>query len=201
MALSEQGRGQPVLFLIPPLLPSVSPSFGFPVLAMCTLWNANNLWISLANPSVATSPTTHPCMRQLFPSQQGGWPTCAPDLYEPVGALFEQLGPGLYQPQLLETFSIKQPPWGFHFSFSAGTKEMEVGKCQQFLWVACLVIGRALHSRVSEHQGKNNELICIGVSAKTALLWISRRDWRVPFTGKFRKKGFGLWHTVETWVS
>lgn len=89
----------------PPLLPSVSlPALVFPMLARCTLWNANNPWILLANPSVAASPDAHPYLHQLFPSWQGGWPSRGLDLYEPVSALFEQMGPWLYQLWLLQSF-------------------------------------------------------------------------------------------------
>lgn len=58
---------------------------------MCMVWNANNPWISLTNPSAATSSATHLCVRQLFPSCQCGWLSHALNWYEPVGALFERL--------------------------------------------------------------------------------------------------------------
>lgn len=140
MVLSEEGRDWFGLCLIPLSYPVSLTSLVFPMLAVCTLWNANNPWISLANPFAAASSATHPCTHWLSLSQWGPWPQGALDQYEPVTALFEQLGRMLYWPVAARDlfFVRKQPPWGFHSSLSARTEDMEMGKCQQFLWVVLL---------------------------------------------------------------
>lgn len=98
MVLSEEGRDWFGLCLIPLSYPVSLTSLVFPMLAVCTLWNANNPWISLANPFAAASSATHPCTHWLSLSQWGPWPQGALDQYEPVTALFEQLGRMLYWP-------------------------------------------------------------------------------------------------------
>lgn len=134
---------------------------------MCTLWNANSPWISLANPSAAASPANIPCMRQLFPSWQGGQPSCALDQYEPVGALFEQLGLGLYQPWLLEMFFEKTTTLGLSLFFLCKSWRDGSGEMPAIpVGYVVGVTGRSLHLWMPEHQEKA-ECLC-GVLIKTA---------------------------------
>lgn len=88
--------------------------------------------------------------------------------------MFEQLGLGLYRPWLLETFVQENSHLGAFTSFPARSKEMEVGKCQQFLWVTWLVIEElGIHRCLNTKRNLNGsevgyqcELHCFGTAEK-----------------------------------
>lgn len=107
----------------------------------------------------------------LFPSWQGGWPSRAPDLYEPVGALFEQSGLGLYRPRVLETFFETTATLGLSLFFLCKNLRDGGGEMPAIpVGYVVRVTGRALRLRMSENREKN-ECLWSGVLMKMAVFW------------------------------
>lgn len=191
MVLSEEGRDWFGLCLIPLSYPVSLASLVFPMLAVCTLWNANNPWISLANPFAAASSATHPCTHWLSPSQRGPWPQGALGQYEPVTALFEQLGRVLYWPVAARDLFL----WGnnhlgaFTFLCLQEPRTWRWGNASNSCGLCCYRESFALmnHSWISEYQEKTE---CLWSRVLKNLPYFG--DWRASFTGDIQENGFRL---------
>lgn len=151
MVLSEEGRDWLGLCLISLFYPVSLPSLVFPMLAVCTLWNANNPWLSLANPFAAASFATHPCTRWLSLSPWGPWPQGALHQNDPVTAVFEQLPVGLYWPVAAGDLFLwgNSHPGAFTFLCLQELKTQRWGSASNSCGLEC--VGRALYSWMSEY--------------------------------------------------
>lgn len=197
MVLSEEGRDWLGLCLIPLSYPVSLASLVFPVLAVCTLWNANNPWLSLANPFPAASSATHPCTRWLSLSQWGPWPQGAPDQYEPVTAVFEQLGTGLSWPRAPRDLFL----WGNNHLGAFTFLCLQELRTQRW--------GNASNSCGLGCYRESSVLVSVWKQEKTECLWsrvlknlpcfgtalYRREDWTVSFMGDIQQNGFRLYRT------